>query len=219
MPIRTDITAEVPPLPEGWAGSPDELLQWAFSNAIFSFDGEFPTGQVGGSRPTTDVGLWYGENGIESYRDGKYRPISDVPIGVVMPYAVISGSIPENYLLCDGRSLLRAEYAELFEAIGVGWGTPVGPTEFYLPDMRGRVAVGAGQGDYKAQGIIGRMRELVAGTYNGFEWITRIVGFATSAPTASMRDIVGGLDSATTKGKYVGCQQPATVMPWIIRHR
>jgi microcystin-dependent protein len=52
-----------------------------------------------------------------------------------------------GWLLCDGRSVSREEYSELFEAIGTAFGSISGST-FKLPDARGRVlgAIGSGPG-------------------------------------------------------------------------
>ena len=52
-----------------------------------------------------------------------------------------------NWLLCDGRSLLRSQYQELFAIIGVNFGSNDG-NSFSLPDYRGRVPgiIGSGSG-------------------------------------------------------------------------
>lgn len=44
---------------------------------------------------------------------------------------------PTGYLLCDGSSVLRADYPALFTAISTAFGAADG-THFNLPDMRGR---------------------------------------------------------------------------------
>ena len=50
-----------------------------------------------------------------------------------------------GWLICDGRSLSRTEYAELYDVIGIQFGANNSST-FKLPDMRGRVAGGIGDG-------------------------------------------------------------------------
>jgi microcystin-dependent protein len=50
-----------------------------------------------------------------------------------------------GWLICDGRSLSRTEYAELYDIIGIQFGSNSGTT-FKIPDMRGRVAGGIGDG-------------------------------------------------------------------------
>jgi len=67
------------------------------------------------------------------------------PAGSIMAWA--SNTIPANWLLCDGSVRLRADYASLFAAIGTQYNTG-GETslQFRLPDLRGRVPVGADRG-------------------------------------------------------------------------
>lgn len=52
-----------------------------------------------------------------------------------------------GWIKCDGRSLSRSEYAELFEAIGTTFGADDSAT-FKIPDLRGRVmgCIGTGNG-------------------------------------------------------------------------
>ena len=54
-----------------------------------------------------------------------------------------SNSIPNGWLACSGQEVSRTIYANLFAAIGTAWGTPSNATVFKLPDLRGRVPVGA----------------------------------------------------------------------------
>lgn len=55
-------------------------------------------------------------------------------------------SAPTGWLLCDHSSYLRADYPDLFAAIGTAHGAVDG-THFNVPDMRGRVPLGVGTGD------------------------------------------------------------------------
>jgi microcystin-dependent protein len=58
-------------------------------------------------------------------------------------------TVPGGWLSCNGASLLRASYADLFAAIGTTYGTADG-THFNVPDMRGAVPAGwwsGGDGD------------------------------------------------------------------------
>lgn len=59
----------------------------------------------------------------------------------------IQGSDHNGWLLCDGRSIDRAEYSKLFEVIGTSFGSNDSDT-FKLPDCRGRVIgiIGSGTG-------------------------------------------------------------------------
>ncbi len=50
-----------------------------------------------------------------------------------------------NWLTCDGSSLVRADYPDLFAVIGSTFGSVDG-THFSLPDLAGRVPLGDGTG-------------------------------------------------------------------------
>jgi microcystin-dependent protein len=68
-----------------------------------------------------------------------------VPIGGIVDYAG-AADVGTTWLIADGRSLLRTDYPALFAALGGAaspYGLPDG-THFNLPDLRGRVGVGAG---------------------------------------------------------------------------
>lgn len=53
---------------------------------------------------------------------------------------------PEGYLECDGSAVSRTEYPDLFSVIGTSYGAGDGSTTFNLPNLSGRVALGASQG-------------------------------------------------------------------------
>jgi microcystin-dependent protein len=62
------------------------------------------------------------------------------PIGVIFDFA--GTVVPTGYLLCAGQSVNRADYPDLFTAIGTAWGAGDGATTFNIPDLRGRVTAG-----------------------------------------------------------------------------
>lgn len=84
-----------------------------------------------------------------SYREVSYSqlpssPYSEVshnatlfPAGVIVPFAGEVENIPYGWMLCDGSEISRTEYANLYNAIGVCWGTGDGSATFNLPDLRG----------------------------------------------------------------------------------
>ena len=53
-----------------------------------------------------------------------------------------------GYLPCDGSAVSRTTYAALYSAIGTAHGAGDGLTTFNVPDLRGRVPIGAGTGTY-----------------------------------------------------------------------
>ena len=82
---------------------------------------------------------------------------------VGLPYAYFSGSLiassmtgviqmfggataPAGWLICDGSAISREDYAALFAVIGITYGAGDGSTTFNLPDLRGRVPLGVGNG-------------------------------------------------------------------------
>lgn len=60
-----------------------------------------------------------------------------MPAGCIVPFAGPASNIPAGWLLCDGSAVSRSTYINLYNAIGVAWGTGDGSTTFNLPDLRG----------------------------------------------------------------------------------
>ncbi|MEM7179573.1 MAG: phage tail protein [Spirochaetota bacterium] len=65
-----------------------------------------------------------------------------VPVGTILPYS--ASSAPTGFLLCDGTTVSRTTYADLFNVIGTTWGSGDGSTTFNLPDGREGTPVGSG---------------------------------------------------------------------------
>lgn len=62
------------------------------------------------------------------------------PTGVIVPYA--GASAPTGWLLCDGSTVSRTTYVNLFAIVGTTYGEGDGSTTFTLPDLRGRTVFG-----------------------------------------------------------------------------
>lgn len=60
----------------------------------------------------------------------------ETPVGAIQPWAG-GTSLPASYLLCDGSTVNRADYPDLFARLGTRWGSGNGSTTFHLPDFRG----------------------------------------------------------------------------------
>ena len=69
---------------------------------------------------------------------------SHVPPGTVIMY--IAATAPAGFFLCDGSAISRTTYATLYAIISTTYGSGNGSTTFNLPDLRGRVPIGYGQG-------------------------------------------------------------------------
>jgi len=65
---------------------------------------------------------------------------------IVPPPGTIAGfgsvTAPSGWLLCNGATISRADYANLFTAIGTAFGAGDGVSTFRLPDLRGRFPLG-----------------------------------------------------------------------------
>ncbi len=61
------------------------------------------------------------------------------PPGFVNPY--VGTAAPTGWLMCDGASVLRADFAALFAVIGTAYGSVDG-THFNVPDLRQRFPLG-----------------------------------------------------------------------------
>lgn len=68
-----------------------------------------------------------------------------MPAGALVAFA--GAAAPTGFLLCNGASLVRATYPDLFTAIGTTFGAADG-SHFTLPDMRSRSPVGVGTGTF-----------------------------------------------------------------------
>lgn len=65
-----------------------------------------------------------------------------IPTGTILDYG--GTSTPSGFLNCDGSSVSRTTYANLFIAIGTSFGAGDGTTTFGLPDFRRKTSVGSG---------------------------------------------------------------------------
>lgn len=60
--------------------------------------------------------------------------------GAIFPFP--AGNFPDGWLLCNGQAISRQVYANLFDVIGVSYGSGDNRTTFNLPDLRGRTIAG-----------------------------------------------------------------------------
>ena len=62
--------------------------------------------------------------------------VADLPVGAIIDSALPNA--PTGWLLCDGSSISRTGFPELFAAIGTFYGT-VDANTFTLPDLTGQI--------------------------------------------------------------------------------
>lgn len=97
-------------------------------------------GSTSGLAEGDEIGVAFGDDGTPWVvaRPALADVSLAVPPGVMFEWP--TATAPAGYLLCDGRSLLRADYPALFAVLGTTYGAADG-THFNLPDHRGRVSV------------------------------------------------------------------------------
>lgn len=85
-------------------------------------------------------------------------PLEDmIPFQAGIIYPFCGDTVPDGYLLCDGRAVSRTTYSELFYVIGTTYGEGDGTTTFNIPDLTDRFLMGEGSlndmGDYPNSGL------------------------------------------------------------------
>lgn len=119
-----------------------------------------------------------------------WQSFSTTPVGTLNPYA--GASAPEGWLLCDGSDVAKATYPRLNTLLGTTYGTATDATlNFKLPDMRGRVAVGA-------DGSAGRMASNDAAGNTGGEELHTLTIAELAAHAHDVTSYKNGNESTTT---------------------
>lgn len=85
------------------------------------------------------TGLAEGTSSTDAVRVGQLSAMG-LPVGCVIDFA--GDTIPDGWILCDGRAVSRTTFDLLFGAIGTTHGIGDGSTTFNVPDLRGRVTAG-----------------------------------------------------------------------------
>ena len=101
------------------------------------------------------------------------QPDSGVPSGVMVPFA--GKTVPDGWLLCNGASLAKASYPDLFTAIGYTWGG-YGNT-FYLPNYNGRHILGTTYANNVGSTVSAGLPDIIGGAlFYGVEAIESTYG-------------------------------------------
>ena len=157
---NSNVTLRVSLYPGQMAASPT----WVEThNAMTDFSGCFGITVGHGTRDNASTAANYSDINfaavyywmkIEINEGGTYREVSfaqlpsspysevahnaiPLPAGCIIPFAGPAENIPAGWLLCDGNAVSRSTYINLYNAIGVAWGTGDGASTFNLPDLRG----------------------------------------------------------------------------------
>ena len=127
---------------------------------------------------------------------------------------------PRNWAFCAGQLLSYDAYPDLFSIIGTTYGGD-GETTFGLPDLRGRVAIGPGQGPGLPNVYLGE----IAGSFSATLVVNNLpahshVATVNDNTTGSATSGAGGyLDSKTESGENIAASSlpsPAILKPGTI---
>lgn len=87
-----------------------------------------------------------------------------MPVGSIMAWAGSSTApTPKGWLRCDGSSVSRIEYADLYSVIETSWGNGDNSQEFRLPDLRGLFLRGAALGANVDPSVATRVAQYTGG--------------------------------------------------------
>lgn len=112
---------------------------------------------------------------------------------------------PRSWMPCDGRLLSISQFSAFFSLIGTIYGGD-GRTTFAVPDLRGRVAVGAGSGPGRTPRTNGQFGGVETVTLNILEMPSHNHAAATALGSASAQIGISGPGSTGTPaaGSYPG---------------
>ena len=64
-----------------------------------------------------------------------------IPVGLIILQS--GNNYPDNFLLCDGKSLKQSDYPDLFNIIGITFGSGDVSDTFNLPNLQDNVVLGS----------------------------------------------------------------------------
>lgn len=150
-----------------------------------------------------------------------------VPVGTVLPFG---GSVaPSGYLLCNGATVSRTTYADLFAAIGTTYGAGNGSTTFALPNYSNvflvKSATVSVKGDGKALGLtngkssyaLGGNREGSYGNLLGYYALGTNVKEESFASSGLLKGAIGVVTDASKSG-ITGTASLASACKYIIKY-
>ena len=88
----------------------------------------------------------YGMTPTNSPKGSAFQAVqpSVIPCGIIQMFA--GATAPNGWLVCNGSTVSRSAYSDLFKVIGTTYGAGNSNDTFTLPDMRGRTPIGVGTG-------------------------------------------------------------------------
>ena len=185
MPANINITFSMGALPEGFRGTPQEFADLLAERlqAVTSSDSITLNGQIGGSKPTRNLGMFFDTAEKKTYfwneaLSGYYPTVSDVPIGTMLLWPSANAPSDLNYVVCSGQLLTKTLFPSLYAVIGDLYKLESDgsnyPLYFRLPKPQGRTPMGAGQGlftDNLGNPRQDKTKNIMLGKYDGFDFL------------------------------------------------
>ena len=172
----------------------------------------FPTNALGGKYLRTDASgnlTWEDPVGAaEFFYNSENGPI---PVGAVIPFTA-GGVIPTGYLVCNGQEVSRTTYSDLFDVIGVNYGSTTGST-FKVPDYSLSTLYGVDSDPHNAQVYkvgadvnLGNSASDIINIYGGGGGTTGAFGTTNSIPAGTylvdvnwIENVASGTDEDTSR--------------------
>ena len=145
-----------------------------------------------------------------------------LPIGAMMPFG--SDTIPENWLLCNGQAVSRTDYQELFNTIGITYGSGDGSTTFNLPDLQGKIPVGLDENDtdFDTLGNTGGEKEhtLTINEMPNHSHMLQLRSYESASGTGQWHATYNGNESQSNVGSWEtgGSQAHNNLQPYIVQN-
>ena len=158
----------------------------------------------------------------------------NVPIGVVQAYS--GNTVPTGWLLCDGSAINRTTYADLFDIIGITYGSGDGSTTFNLPNLIDKFIQGSNTaGTIKTAGLPNITGTLTSrGFVNSGNWAIQSGSGAFSRTSTASSDYMctgqttnspvsatytfNASNSSSVYGNSSTVQPPALTLKYIIKY-
>ena len=122
---------------------------------------------------------------------------ADNPIGSIVPYS--GAQPPSGWLICDGRSLSKNSYFDLFKIIGYNFGGS--NSTFNLPDLRNKAVMGAGTTGALGASQLAQLPN-ITGKIDNKSGTFGVMGFSSGTSSFS-----GALKGSEAKGAVYTGQQ------------
>lgn len=202
-----------------WQLLPQEFDYFRYTGIIGPMRVDAPGGVGSTAISMTDGDIVFGAGGVSAAGGAVRRgtaSIAGAPFDALVPTGAIvafgGAAAPNGWLLCQGQSLLRTDYADLFAVIGTTYGAVDG-THFTLPDLRqrfplGKAAAGTGSVLGGTGGAIDHTHTSTAHSHSHSHQDT----YDSSGTATSWRARAFGAGSATTMTRFVNTTAASAAM-------